>query len=354
MPPICFPAALCSAGVTPLPSSYGGSDSCRALLAERACPGRPPVFTRVIPHRHTVTNHRDGCPSPFRSRREAPTPCGTGDFALRSQARHRHRGRIVFTCHYGLSVGFRCFPPRLTATQSLLLLTGSRQPMGRVFHPAGSRRLTAHDRASPLAPHAVGIRRLASGGGLGGGLGGGTGGGLFHAGAKHGAWGRDWGHAVLRNRKPPGNRLGLPARRSQTGPLSNPPRAPPICEARNGGATLVRPHSIRRSHAQDRLSTAVSGLIRSSTPPLKKPFAERWRRLSWKTPENFPLASRFRVSSISRVVWPRQGHAIVLHPELIELSGLGTTNLRPWSLLRFEPVGPGRWPPADVRFESAY
>jgi hypothetical protein len=151
MPPICFPAALCSTGVTPLPSSYGGSDSCRALLAERACPGRSPVFTRVIPHRHTVTNHRDGCPSPFRPRREAPTPCGTGNFALRSQARHRHHGRIVFTCHYGLSVGFRCFPPRLTATQLLLFLTGSRQPMDRVFHPAGSRRLTAHDRASPLA-----------------------------------------------------------------------------------------------------------------------------------------------------------------------------------------------------------
>ena len=78
--------------------------------------------------------------------RTSVSPCGErgsalrghANFALHQRARHGSRSRIVFSCHYGLSGCFRCFPPRLAATRLLQLLAGPTAAGGPGLSPGKS------------------------------------------------------------------------------------------------------------------------------------------------------------------------------------------------------------------------
>ena len=142
---VCLPAALCSAGITPLLSSYGGSDSCRAGSSGTfcyhelpSCPGRSPVFTRALFPRRTITNHPGRHLPLIRVDLRGLRCSRSADFASSSQARRGCRSRIVFTCHYGPSGRFRCSPPRLAATQLLQLLGGTTATTGPGLSPEKS------------------------------------------------------------------------------------------------------------------------------------------------------------------------------------------------------------------------
>ena len=135
----------CSAGITPLLSSYGGSDSCRAGSSGTfcyhelpSCPGRSPVFTCALFPRHTITNHPGRHLPRIRDETRRLRCSRTADFASVSQARRGCRSRIVFICHYGLSGRFRCSPPRLAATQLLQLLGGTTATAGLGLSPRKS------------------------------------------------------------------------------------------------------------------------------------------------------------------------------------------------------------------------
>ncbi|MCF6314621.1 MAG: hypothetical protein L3J39_19390, partial [Verrucomicrobiales bacterium] len=46
-----------------------------------------------------------------------------------------YRSRIMFTCHYGRSGSFRCFPPHLAVTQLLQVLVSTTAANGQGISP---------------------------------------------------------------------------------------------------------------------------------------------------------------------------------------------------------------------------
>ena len=139
---ICLPTRLGSTPVTALRRYYAGSDSPPLLTPRRGIPA-----SRKHTSGHSVANHLmqhcHGIPVPFLHL--ATSTCFflffdrlllhmNMDFALRQQARRVHpaESRLFPTdCPFP----FRCFPPRLTATQ-LRSSSNLKGRFGGNFHPS--------------------------------------------------------------------------------------------------------------------------------------------------------------------------------------------------------------------------
>ena len=119
------------------------------------------MFTRTSLSRPTATNHPNSLPTTASAHsRSGPLLCTAG-LRLSLAGSPVCCGRIVFTCRCGLSGSFRCFPPRLAATQLLQVLAGHRSrgwglpPQKRC---AASQRTSAADisgSSPPAAKHPV-------------------------------------------------------------------------------------------------------------------------------------------------------------------------------------------------------
>ena len=143
---ILLPAALCSTGVTPLPRSYGGSDSLTALLTVRVSPFHvldlPTIPPPTTPDALASLSHA----TPQLARPPGPSRPGLG-FAFCRQAR-RVSGRIAFVILRTARSSFVAPHPALRRRNYGRLQAGERLPEVD-FHHSDRAHLRAHRQQAP-------------------------------------------------------------------------------------------------------------------------------------------------------------------------------------------------------------